>query len=96
MFSTFDSSKPLVSCLKGTGRIRVDCYGNDIILRPDRQPKNNKNPVPQKITYRDQISLKDADPDPEKQILSEVILVESYKKHNADSRPNDEGCCTLF
>ena len=49
------SGKPreLRSCLKGSNRIRVDCYGNDIILRPDGITKSAKNPVPQKITYRD-------------------------------------------
>ena len=95
-FSVYDSNKPLRSAMRGTNRIRVDCYGNDIVIRPEGQPKNKNNPVPQKITYRDQISLKDADPNPEKQILSEVILVESYKKYNAELKPNDEGCCTIF
>jgi len=31
----------------------------------------------------------DTDPNPEKQILSEVIYVESYKKYNMDQKFND-------
>jgi hypothetical protein len=82
--------------LRGTQRIRVDCYGNDIIIRDEGVVKSSKNKVPQKITFRDQISLVDADPDPEKQVLSEVVWVESYKKFNQDRNHNDEGCCTIF
>ena len=52
-YSTWDASKPLRSCMRGTNRIRVDCYGNDIVIRPEGQPKNKNNPVPQKIVYRD-------------------------------------------
>ena len=34
--------------------------------------------------------------DPEKQILSEVIYIESFKKHNHDEKFNDDGCCNIF
>jgi hypothetical protein len=40
--------------------------------------------------------LAGADPDPQLQILSEVFMIESYKKYNREQRENDEGCCTLF
>lgn len=50
--------------------MRVDCYGNDIIIREPGIEKSRKNKVPQKITFRDQISVVGTDPDPEKQILS--------------------------
>ena len=83
--------------MSGTRRIRIDCYGNDIIIRAPGVSKNKKNAVPQKITFRDQIALSDeAELVTEKQILSEVIYVESYKKHNAEVKFNDEGCCTIF
>ena len=87
----------LVSCIKGTSnRIRVDCYGNDIVhLEPGIQ-KSSSNRVPQKITFRDQISPIDADHDNEKQVLAEVNMVESYKRYNADTRENDGGCCAIF
>ena len=52
--------------------------------------------MPQKITFRDQISLVNADTDPEKQILSEVVYVESFKKYNKEAQFNDEGCCVVF
>ena len=86
----------LTSCMRGTQRIRVDCYGNDIIIRDEGIVKSKKNKVPQKITFRDQISLVDSDPDPEKQVLSEVVFIESYKKYNQGRDYNDEGCCTIF
>ena len=87
----------LVSCMKGTtNRIRVDCYGNDIVHLEPGILKGSSNRVPQKITFRDQISPIDAEHDNEKQVLSEVNLVESYKRYNADAKDNDGGCCTLF
>ena len=52
--------------------------------------------MPQKITFLDQLSPVGTDPNPEKQVLSEVIYVESYKKYNVDTKFNDEGCCTVF
>ena len=95
--SRTESNQGLISCIAGKGgRIRVDCYGNDIVIREPNEQKSKKNKVPQKITFRDQISLVDADPDYEQQILSEVIMVESYKRYNAETKPNDEGCCTIF
>ena len=39
--------------MRGTNRIRVDCYGNDIVTRQEGVHKSSKNKVPQKITFRD-------------------------------------------
>ncbi len=50
----------------------------------------------QKITFLDQITQEGQNVDPEKQVLAEVIWVESYKKYNLDTQFNDEGCCRLF
>ena len=36
----------IVSCLRGTNRIRVDCYGNDIVIRAQGVEKSSKNKVP--------------------------------------------------
>ena len=81
----------IVSCMKGAPKPeRIDCYGNDIVPRT----KENKK-VAQRITFRDQLTPIDQKADPEKQPLSEVYYVESYKKFNTE-RFNDEGCCTIF
>ena len=81
----------MVSCLKGAPKPdRIDCYGNDIVPRTKDQKK-----VAQRITFRDQLTPIDQKAEPEKQPLSEVYYVESYKKFNTE-RFNDEGCCTIF
>ena len=41
-----NNEAPLVSCLRGTDRMRVDCYGNDIIIREPGIEKSRKNKVP--------------------------------------------------
>ena len=85
-----EKSITLTSCISRLRRVRVDCYGNDILRRV------KKEKVPQKITFRDQISPLDSDPDQEKQIIAEVVYVESFKKYNSNTQNNEEGCCSIF
>ena len=47
--------------------------------------------------FKDQVTT---DPsgqvDPEKQVLSTVYFVESFKNMNRSEQINDEGCCVIF
>ena len=65
--------------LNYTEETRQDMQGNTILKRKEAPvDKKNRPRCPQKITFKDTVE----DLDRDKQALSEVIYVESYKKYN--------------
>jgi hypothetical protein len=74
--------------------VRMDRKGVPIGHRKDGTlTKARKVKMPHKVTFADTLKI---DESKEKFQLEQIIIIESYKKHNQMNNYASQGCCTVF